>query len=94
MFKVFFILIILHGFNCCSMDDDKIWVTNEELILKNTIGRIFSEIIISMDEECCKVGLSSDSNLSVGHIVVNIDSWNNIRKYEDISGAFFIFVEQ
>ena len=55
MFKVFFILIILHGFNCCSMDDDKIWVTNEELILKNTIGRIFSEIIISMDEECYKV---------------------------------------
>jgi len=49
---------------------------------------------LEWDEECCKVGLSSDSNLSVGHIVVNIDSWNNIRKYEDVSGAFFIFDEQ
>lgn len=49
---------------------------------------------LEWDEECCKVGLSSDPNLSVGHIVVSIDSWNNIRKYEDVVDAFFIFDEQ
>ena len=38
------------------------------------------------EAEMRKVGLPSDS--------VIIDSWNNIGKYKDISGAFFIFDEQ
>ena len=38
------------------------------------------------EAEMEKVGLPSDS--------VIIDSWNNIRKYKDITGSFFIFDEQ
>ena len=45
-------------------------------------------------EECARFGLSNDRDISRCGIQVTIDSWNNIQKYIDVEGAFFIFDEQ
>ena len=44
--------------------------------------------------ELLRFGLSLDPEKSVEGIAVKVDSWNNIQKYKDISGAFFLFDEQ
>ena len=45
-------------------------------------------------DEFAKFCLATNRNSSLGHILVTVDSWNNIRKYETITNAFFIFDEQ
>lgn len=49
---------------------------------------------LEWERECSKFVLSNDPSSSVSGITVTIDSWNNIKKYKDIYGAFFIFDEQ
>ena len=49
---------------------------------------------LEWDEEFSKFGLAKNSNCSVGGVTVTVDSWNNIKKYEDVKNAFFIFDEQ
>lgn len=44
--------------------------------------------------ESAPFGLGSDPDVSSGRIKVTVDSWNNIKKYEHIQNAFFIFDEQ
>ena len=44
--------------------------------------------------ECANLALSTDRDNSIGGIRVTIDSWNNIKKYVDVSNAFFILDEQ
>lgn len=45
------------------------------------------------DGELANYLISTDSKLSYYSNKVVVDSWNNIRKYADVKGAFFIFDE-
>lgn len=49
---------------------------------------------LEWQSECLKFRLSKDRDLSLGNILVTVDSWNNIQKYTDVKDAFFIFDEQ
>ena len=44
--------------------------------------------------ECAQFGLSDNPDISTSRIKVTVDSWNNIKKYKNITNAFFIFDEQ
>lgn len=50
----------------------------------------------SMDwiKEAAHFGISIDRDISVGKILLTVDSWNNIAKYKEVKNAFFIFDEQ
>lgn len=49
---------------------------------------------LEWNSEFSKFGLSTNRNCSMAQIQVTVDSWNNIKKYVDVTGAFFIFDEQ
>ena len=49
---------------------------------------------LEWDGEMTPFLLTTDEEANVYHNKVVIDSWNNIGKYKDVRGAFFIFDEQ
>lgn len=49
---------------------------------------------LEWDKEFIQFGLSKERNCSIAQIKVTVDSWNNVKKYEDVKNAFFIFDEQ
>lgn len=55
---------------------------------------------LEWQEECLPFVIFADENgkpkpeISASNVNVTIDSWNNIKKYKNVYGAFFIFDEQ
>lgn len=49
---------------------------------------------LEWEQECSPFLLSTNPELSCCGIKVTVDSWNNISKYCNVCGAFFIFDEQ
>ena len=49
---------------------------------------------LDWEKEALYFHVNSDSDLSINGVTITVDSWNNIWKYVNIFGAFFIFDEQ
>jgi len=49
---------------------------------------------LDWERECASFMLSRDRTSSIDGVSVTVDSWNNIKKYIHVEGAFFIFDEQ
>ena len=49
---------------------------------------------LEWDKELANFGMSTDPEANGYSNKIVIDSWNNIQKYADVTGAFFIFDEQ
>lgn len=48
---------------------------------------------LDWENEAIKFGISTNPELSLAG-TLTVDSWNNVKKYQNIYGAFFIFDEQ
>lgn len=49
---------------------------------------------LEWEDECKPFQLFKDPSQSISNVKIEIDSWNNIKKYENVKDAFFLFDEQ
>ena len=49
---------------------------------------------LDWERDAAIFSISNKRENSIGNILLTVDSWNNVKKYEDIKDAFFIFDEQ
>lgn len=49
---------------------------------------------LDWEKEAAQLGISTNPEYSLSGEKITIDSWNNIGKYEGVTGAFFVFDEQ
>lgn len=49
---------------------------------------------LDWEKTAAVLGVSTDRLSSINNVRLTVDSWNNIKKYNTVSGAFFIFDEQ
>lgn len=76
-------------------EDRELWYVDEEharpLYIITTARK---RDAFEWERECIRFGLCRDRELSRWDIPLVIDSWNNVSKYCNVCGAFFIFDEQ
>lgn len=48
---------------------------------------------LDWEDEASRIGLGKESDATLFGLLT-VDSWNNIEKYKDVKGAFFVFDEQ
>lgn len=75
-----------------ALTGDHVWLKNPKDLYIITTARKRDEL--EWDKELAQymMSINPDSNTYDNKVVV--DSWNNIKKYQNIYGAFFIFDEQ
>lgn len=49
---------------------------------------------LDWEEDALNFQITTNRETSAGGIKLTVDSWNNIKKYTDVKGSFFIFDEQ
>lgn len=49
---------------------------------------------LDWEKEAAPFCITNDRSSSINQVLLTVDSWNNIKKYEKIENAFFIFDEQ
>lgn len=49
---------------------------------------------LDWEEEAAPLCIFNNREKSIQNILLTVDSWNNIKKYENVENAFFIFDEQ
>lgn len=71
--------------------EDHVWMTNPQdlYIITTAMKRDKCE----WDLELANFFMSTDPEVNMYKNKVVIDSWNNIKKYRDVKGAFFLFDE-
>jgi hypothetical protein len=73
-----------------SMDPPLAPIRKTELIVITTARKRDDR---DWEKEALSFGISTDPEVGVG-VKFKVDSWNNIKNYVDLTGAFFIFDEQ
>lgn len=75
-----------------SIEDISIPMTRPRDLVVITTAKKRNDL--DWEKDAVHLGLFRDPETSYGHQRFIVDSWNNIGKYQEMKGAFFIFDEQ
>jgi hypothetical protein len=73
---------------------DPVYGTVEEPIDLYIITTAKKRDSLDWESEAARFAIGKSRDASVGHTKLTVDSWNNLGRYTNVSGAFFIFDEQ